>query len=81
MASGGLVRLAHAYAACEGLEVEPLIRKAGLTSQDVENSKFPINVKSQIAFLNLGPRWREMNYWDFILRRISIYVRSGCSIM
>jgi hypothetical protein len=46
-------RRAGALAAREGLEVEPLIRKAGLTSQHVENSKFPINVKSQIAFLNL----------------------------
>jgi AraC-like DNA-binding protein len=53
MASGGLARLAYAYAADEGLEVGPLLRKAGLTSQHVENSTFPINVKSQIMFLNL----------------------------
>jgi AraC-like DNA-binding protein len=53
MASGGLVRLAYAYAAREGLKVGPLLRKAGLTSQHVENSTFPLNVKSQISFLNL----------------------------
>jgi AraC-like DNA-binding protein len=53
MASGGLVRLAYAYAAGEGLEVGPLLRKAGLTSQQVENPTFPVNVKSQIMFLNL----------------------------
>jgi AraC-like DNA-binding protein len=53
MASGGLVRLANAYAASKGLEIGPLLRKAGLTSQHVENSTFALNVKSQIAFLNL----------------------------
>jgi len=53
MASGGLVRLACGYAAKEGLEVGPLLRKAGLASQHVENSTFPLNVKSQISFLNL----------------------------
>jgi AraC-like DNA-binding protein len=53
MASGGLVRLAYAYASNKGLEVGSLLRKAGLASQHIENSTFPLNVKSQIAFLNL----------------------------
>jgi AraC-like DNA-binding protein len=53
MASGGLVRLAYAYASKEGLEVEPLLKKAGLASRDVENSALPLGVKNQIAFLNL----------------------------
>jgi AraC-like DNA-binding protein len=53
MATGGLVRLAYAFASKEGLEVEPLLKKAGLTSRHVENSTFPLGVKNQIEFLNL----------------------------
>jgi AraC-like DNA-binding protein len=53
MASGGLMRLAYAYAIREGLEVGPLLRKAGLTPQLVDDSAVRLSVKSQIAFLNL----------------------------
>jgi AraC-like DNA-binding protein len=53
MASGGLVRLAYAYAVKENLEVSPLLRKAALTPQHVDNSAFRLNVSNQIAFLNL----------------------------
>jgi AraC-like DNA-binding protein len=53
MASGGLMRLAYAYAIKEGLEVGPLLKKAGLTPQQVDDSAVRLSVKSQIAFLNL----------------------------
>jgi AraC-like DNA-binding protein len=53
MASGGLVRLACVFAVKENLEVGPLLKKAGLTPQHVDNPTFPLNVKSQIMFLNL----------------------------
>jgi hypothetical protein len=53
MASGGLVRLAYAYASKEGLDVEPLLKKAGLASGHVETSAVSLGVKNQIAFLNL----------------------------
>jgi AraC-like DNA-binding protein len=53
MASGGLVRLAYACAVKENLEVGPLLKKAGLTPQHVDNSTFRLNVKNQITFLNL----------------------------
>jgi AraC-like DNA-binding protein len=53
MASGGLMRLAYAYAIKQDLEVGPLLKKAGLTPQHVDNSALRLSVKSQIAFLNL----------------------------
>jgi AraC-like DNA-binding protein len=53
MASGGLVRLACVFAVKENLEVDPLLKKAGLTPQQVDDSAVRLSVKSQIAFLNL----------------------------
>jgi len=53
MASGGLVRLAYVCAVKEDLEVGPLLKKAGLTPQHIDNSAFRLNVKNQITFLNL----------------------------
>jgi AraC-like DNA-binding protein len=53
MASGGLARLAYAFAVKEGLEIGSLLRKARLLPQHVDNSALRLNVKSQIAFLNL----------------------------
>jgi AraC-like DNA-binding protein len=53
MASGGLVRLAYAYAIKQQLEVGPLLKKAGLTPQHIDDSALRLSVKSQIAFLNI----------------------------
>lgn len=52
-AGGGLTRLAYVRAIEEDLEVEPLLRKAGLTLQQVDNSTLRVNVKNQITFLNI----------------------------
>jgi AraC-like DNA-binding protein len=52
-ASGALTRLAYEHAVKGNIEVGPLLRKAGLTLQQVENSTLRLSVKSQIAFLNL----------------------------
>jgi AraC-like DNA-binding protein len=52
-ASGALTRLVYGHAVEENIEVGPLLRKAGLTLQQVENSTLRLSVKSQIAFLNL----------------------------
>jgi AraC-like DNA-binding protein len=53
MASGGLIRRAYRCAAKEGLEVESLLKKAGLTLQQVDDPTLRLKVKNQIAFLNL----------------------------
>jgi AraC-like DNA-binding protein len=53
MASGGLMRLAYGYATKKELEVGSLLKKAGLTPQHVDNPALRLNVKNQVAFLNL----------------------------
>jgi AraC-like DNA-binding protein len=52
-ASGALTRLACARAVEGNLDIRPLLRKAGLTLQQIENSSLRLSVKSQIALLNL----------------------------
>jgi AraC-like DNA-binding protein len=53
-ASGALTRLAYGHVVEGDIEVGPLLRKAGLTLQQIENPALRLNVKSQIAFLNLA---------------------------
>jgi AraC-like DNA-binding protein len=52
-AAGGLTRVAYARAVQTGVEVEPLLEKAGLTVRRVDNSELRLNVQSQITFLDL----------------------------
>jgi AraC-like DNA-binding protein len=52
-ASGALTRLAYVHAVEGNLDIGPLLRKAGLTLQKIDNSSLRLSVKSQIAFLNL----------------------------
>jgi AraC-like DNA-binding protein len=52
-ASGALTRLAYRHALDGNLIVEPLLRKAGLTPQQIDNPTLRLSVKSQIKFLNL----------------------------
>jgi AraC-like DNA-binding protein len=52
-ASGALTRLAYRHAVEGSLAVEPLLRKAGLTLQQIDTATVRLDVKSQIKFLNL----------------------------
>jgi AraC-like DNA-binding protein len=52
-ASGALTRLAYRHAVEGNLAVGPLLRKAGLTLQQIDNSALRLSVKSQIKLLNL----------------------------
>src|SRR6186713_715314 len=52
-AAGALTRLAFARAQAEGLELGPLLKSAGLTRQQLSNSKTWIPVRDQIRFVNL----------------------------
>jgi AraC-like DNA-binding protein len=78
LASGGLVRLAHAYAVKEDLEARPLLKKAGLTLQQIDNPTLRLNVRSQIVFLNLVAEARRDELLgfhlaqDFDLRQIGM---------
>ena len=53
-AMGVMTRLACARAGEEGVEVESLLRKAGLTRQQIDKPGTRLNVKSQIKFLELA---------------------------
>ena len=51
---GGLLsRLAYARARQEGVDVEPLLDKAGLTVEAIENKDTPLGVRNQIKFVEL----------------------------
>jgi AraC-like DNA-binding protein len=52
-AAGVLARLAFARAQAEGLKLDPLLKSAGLTRQQLSNSKIWIPVRAQIKFVNL----------------------------
>jgi AraC-like DNA-binding protein len=53
-AAGGIARLAYARARAAGLELEPLLKKAGLTERQIEDRHARLNVQDQIRFLNLA---------------------------
>jgi len=52
-AAGGIARLAYACARRAGIELEPLLKKAGLTDQQLEDRGARLAVRHQIQFLNL----------------------------
>ena len=52
-ATGGITRVAYARGVELGLDIEPLLRKSGLSASEVKNSQFRIAVENQIKFLNL----------------------------
>jgi AraC-like DNA-binding protein len=52
-ATGGIARLAHARARQAGLVLKPLLRKAGLTDEQIKDHGARLAVDNQIRFLNL----------------------------
>lgn len=52
-ATGTITRLAYARAVTAGIEVEPLLRKAGFTRRQIEDTDTRLSVQRQIRFLNL----------------------------
>jgi hypothetical protein len=51
---GGLTRLAYAHAKEAEIELEPLLKKAGLTLYQIEDPSVRLKVRDQISFLNLA---------------------------
>jgi AraC-like DNA-binding protein len=52
-ASGGIARLAYTHAREVGVDVEPLLKKAGLTVAQIEDRTVRFQVLNQIRFLDL----------------------------
>jgi AraC-like DNA-binding protein len=55
-ATGGIARLAYAYAQQVGFEPAPLLSKAGLSEQQIKDRDVRLSVRAQIAFLSLVAR-------------------------
>jgi AraC-like DNA-binding protein len=55
-ATGGIARLACARLEQAGIEVRPLLKKAGLTAAQIKDPDVRINVQHQITFLNLAAK-------------------------
>jgi AraC-like DNA-binding protein len=53
-AVGAMARLAYARTIAAGLDAGPLLKKAGLTPQQIDDATVRINVRDQINFLNLA---------------------------
>jgi AraC-like DNA-binding protein len=53
-ATGGIARLAYARARRAGIELKPLLQKAGLTDQQLKDSGARLAVRDQIRFLNVA---------------------------
>jgi AraC-like DNA-binding protein len=51
-ATGGIARLAYACARRAGIELKPLLKKAGLTDQQIKDRGARVAVQHQIQFLN-----------------------------
>ena len=52
-AEGGITRLAFARALGKGVDVDALLRKAGLSRMQIEDPDVRISVRSQVVFLDL----------------------------
>ena len=52
-ATGTITRLAYAHAKANGVDPRPLLKKAGLTLQQIRNTNLRFSVFDQINFLNL----------------------------
>jgi AraC-like DNA-binding protein len=52
-ATGGIARHAYACARRAGIELKPLLKKAGLTAQQIKDRSARLTVRHQIQFLNL----------------------------
>ena len=52
-AEGGMTRLAFACALGQGVDVDALLRRAGLSRIQIEDPHVRISVRSQVVFLDL----------------------------
>jgi AraC-like DNA-binding protein len=55
-ATGGIARLAYAYAQRVGFEPRPLLKKAGISEQQIKDHGVRLSVRAQIQFLSFVAR-------------------------
>jgi AraC-like DNA-binding protein len=66
-ATGGIARLAYARARQAGIELRPLLKKAGLTDQQIKDRGARLAVHHQIQFLNLAANALQDEFLGFHL--------------
>jgi AraC-like DNA-binding protein len=69
-ATGGIARLAYARARRAGIDLEPLLKKAGLTDRQIEDRGARLAVQRQIQFLNDAAIALEDEYLGFHLAQL-----------
>ena len=69
-ATGGIARLAYARARRAGVELEPLLKKAGLTDQRIKDRGSRLPVQQQIQFLNLAATALHDEFLGFHLAQL-----------
>jgi AraC-like DNA-binding protein len=66
-AAGTITRLACAQTVAAGIDVGPLLKKANLTPQQIDDATVRLNVRDQINFLNLAAEALEDDFLGFHL--------------
>lgn len=69
-AAGGIARLAYARARRAGIELKPLLKKAGLTYQRIKDRGARLPVQHQIQFLNLAANALHDEFLGFHLAQL-----------
>jgi sirohydrochlorin ferrochelatase len=69
-ASGGLSRLAADRARRAGIQLEPLLLRAGLTVDQIDDSEQRIDARSQVAFLEIVAQALADEFLGFNRRRV-----------
>ncbi len=70
-ATGTLARLAYARAQRAGIDLKPLLREAGLTEQQMKDSRVRLAVNQQIQFLNVAANALRDEFLGFRLAQLS----------
>jgi AraC-type transcriptional regulator len=69
-ATGGIARLAYACARRVGIELKPLLKKAGLTDQQIKDRGARLAVHHQIQFLNVAANALGDEFLGFYLAQL-----------
>jgi hypothetical protein len=70
-AAGTITRLAYERSQAAGIELEQLLKQAGLTKQQVEDVDKRIDVQCQVRFLNLVANALHDEYLGFHLGQVA----------
>src|SRR5882672_8130831 len=73
--TGGITRLVCARIRESGIQLSPLLSRAGLTVEQIDNRSTRLKVQSQIRFLELAADALQDDFWDFTWRAILIFGR------